>query len=234
VFLLANFDREPAKDGLFHAHFSGTGFFIGSDGTALTASHVVYATAHHPDKYRLLAIVGREFYDATIVCSSKLPYDPLNGDRNQVGVQLSRDVAEVKLAPSTAFEGRQDELYFFPKDAPRFPLARAHTDALPVFPYLTISGEPAAYGRVRVIGFGHISPIPQRWASEGRVDRAWSAGDGTPLFDLESANPAQPGDSGSPVLNDQNQVVGIYAWHSYHEPTRGTMEGNAVFQKPCP
>ncbi len=71
VFLLVNYSREPEKDGQWHGHGLGTGFFISSDGTALTASHVVYPTAMHPDIYRLLAVVGKEFYDAAVVCSTK-------------------------------------------------------------------------------------------------------------------------------------------------------------------
>lgn len=58
VFLLINYDRRPGPDGQFGHHMMGTGFFIAPDGTALTASHVVYPAAMHPDKYRLLAIVG--------------------------------------------------------------------------------------------------------------------------------------------------------------------------------
>lgn len=234
VFLLMNYDREPGRDGQWHGHGLGTGFFISSDGTALTASHVVFRSAHYPDKYRLIAIVGKEFYDATIVCSSKLPYDPTKGDPNKVGVQLSRDVAEVKLSPSTAFEGRKDELVLLPKNGPKLTLATAHKDALPTFPHLTIAGTATSYAHVRVIGFGAIGPIPERWATEGRVDKIFSAGDGTTLADVESSNPAQPGDSGAPVLNDQNQVVGIWAWHFLDEPTKGTFESNAAFQKPCP
>jgi hypothetical protein len=232
VFLLVNYDREPGADGQFHGHAMGTGFFIASDGTALTASHVVYPAAHHPDKYRLLAVVGREFYDAAVVCASRLPYDPMKGDRNLVGVQATRDVAEVKLAPTTAFEGRKNELYLGPKSGPLV-WATAHTDALPVFPFLTLGRATGSYARVRVIGFGMISAIPEQWASEGRVDRAYSASDGTPLFDVASANPAQPGDSGAPVLNDRDEVVGIWAWHYYDQPTMGTMEGSASFETPC-
>ncbi len=158
----------------------------------------------------------------------------MKGDPNKVGVQVSRDVAEVRLAPTTAFEGRTDELILTPKNGPTLTWAKAHKDVLPTFPYLTIASPAASYSHVRVIGFGVIGPIPERWASEGRVGSEWAARDGTSLFDVESTNPAQPGDSGAPVLNDRNEVVGIWAWHSLNQPTRGTFEGNASFQKPCP
>lgn len=234
VFLLTTYDREPQADGQWHRRGYGTAFFIKSDGTALTVSHVVYRAAHYPEKYRLLAIVGKEFYDATVVCSSKLPYDPIKSDPAQkIGIQVSRDVAEVRLAPTSAFEGRKKELYLQAKSGDALVWATAHTDALPEFPYLTIGRGTGAYARVRVIGFGALGPIPVRWASEGRVDKMWEADDGTPVIDVVSRNPAQPGDSGSPVLNDQNEVVGIWAWHSYDDPTLGTMQGIAAFEKPC-
>ena len=235
VFLLTIYEREPGANGQFHGDGFGTGFFISPDGTGLTASHVVYAAAHYPNKYRLLAIVDKEFYDATVVCSSTLPYDAMVGDPNQGGVPLTRDVAEVKLAPTTAFEGRKDELYLLYKDGTKLTWATAHKDALPVFAYLTIGGAAnvGSSTHVRVVGFGVISAIPRKWTSEGQVRETWSGRDGTPLFSIESSNPAQPGDSGSPVLNDQNQVVGLWAWHSYNKPM-GFAQRSSAFERPCP
>jgi Trypsin-like peptidase domain len=233
VFLLIAYDREPAKDGQWHSHGFGTGFFTAADGTALTVSHVVYRAAHYPKRYRLLAVVGKEFYDATVVCSSKLPYDPTKPDTNRVGIQLTRDVAQVKLAPSNAFEGRKKELYMAARGGDPFVWATAHTDPLPEFPYLTIGKAPASYAHVRVLGYGSIGPMPERWASEGRVDKTGEASDGTPLFDVQSSNPAQPGDSGSPVLNDQGEVVGLWAWHYLNRPTFGTAQDVSALTPAC-
>jgi V8-like Glu-specific endopeptidase len=236
VFQVVTYDREPDKDGDFRAHGFGTGFFISPDGTALTASHVVYLAAHDPARYRLLGVVGkqgrREFYDVKLICSTKLPYDPSKSDTNQAGVPYTKDVAEIKLEPSTAFEGRKETLSYLLTDGTRLAWAKAHTGALPPFPFLTVGGSPER--NVRVIGFGAISPLPYEWTADGNVGRFWTARDGTPLFDVVSQNPPQPGDSGSPVLNDKNEVVGIFAWRYYQKPDTGTAQGNTILIRPCP
>ncbi len=232
VFQVVTYDREPDKDGNFRGRGGGTGFFISSDGTALTASHVVYRAAHDPAKYRLLAVLGKEFYDASVVCSSKLPYDPTQADTGRAGIPFTRDVAKIKLAPSTAFEGRKNTLYFLFKDGTRLEWAKAHRDPVPEFQFLTIGGLPD--GRVRVLGFGSISALPVKWTSEGRVDRTYSGRDGTPLFDITYQNPARPGNSGSPVLNEKNEVVGLWAWYYYDIPTKGTAQSGTVLTNPCP
>lgn len=227
VFQLVTYDRDPDPDGLAESHGRGTGFFIKPDGTALTVSHLVYAAVHYPRKYRLLAVVGKEFYDVQVACASSLP-DPM-----QARAPASRDVAEVKIIPSNAFDGRKHELFFVPKNGDRFVWATAHTDAVPQFPYLTIGRAPQVYAHVRVVGFGHIGPIPERWTSEGRVDQTWDARDKTPLFDVESTNPAQPGDSGAPVINDQGEVVGLWAWHNPRRPTVGTAQVVSAIVPAC-
>jgi Trypsin-like peptidase domain len=231
VFQVVTYDREPDKDGNFRGRGSGTGFFVSSNGTALTASHVVYRAAHDPGKYRLLAVIGKEFYDANVICSSRLPYDPMQPDTNRAGVPFSRDVARIKLVPSTAFEGRKDTLYFLLKDGTRLEWAKAHKESLPEFPFLTVGGQ--AGRRVRVIGFGSISALPVKWTAEGQVDRTWSGRDGTPLFDIVYENPARPGNSGSPVLNERNEVVGLWAWYYHDIPTKGAAEGGMVLANPC-
>jgi len=231
VFRIEILDRQPGSDGVMHGHGYGTAFFISGDGTALTASHVVYRPVHDPEKYRLVAIAGKEFYDANVICASKLPYDPTRPDANKVGIPYSRDIAEIKLAPSTMPEGHR-RLFFKSKSGEEITIATAHPDALPHFPFLTIGDHPDH--RVRVVGFGRISPLPYKWTAEGQVVGTWSSRqDGTPLFDIQSRNPAVPGDSGAPVLNDQNQVVGMWAWHYYNKPDTGTAQASAVIKNPC-
>lgn len=231
VFQIEVMDRLPASDGIMHGHVYGTAFFIISDGTALTASHVVYRVVHDPSKYRLIAIVGKEFYDADVTCASKLPYDPTQPDSNKAGIPYTRDVAQIKVAPSTMPEGHR-RFFFRTKSGERIPIATAHTDQLPVFPYVTIGGHPDQ--RVRVLGFGGISPLPYKWTVHGQVVRTWSSRhDGTPLFDVQSPNPAVPGDSGAPVLDDQNRVVGLWAWHYYDKPDTGTAQDSTVLKNPC-
>jgi V8-like Glu-specific endopeptidase len=230
VFQIITYDRDPASDGLFHGHGFGTGFFIDADGTALTASHVTYSAVAHPQQYRLLAVVGKEFYDATVLCSSRLPYNP-ETQKKGLGVPWGRDVAKIKVEPSTAFEGRKDTLYYSLRGGTVIAWARAHTGPLPRFPFLTLDGAPGQ--RVHIIGYGRISVMPYKWTTDGEVTRTFLAPDGTPLFDVESTNPPVPGDSGAPVLNERNQVVGLWAWHSITNPTLGTAERAEVLRDPC-
>ena len=221
VFQVQTLDRQPGTDGRYHAHGFGTGFFTSADGTALTVSHVVYLAAHSPEKYRLIAIVGKEFYDADVICASKLPYDPSKPDTVRQGRQLSRDVAQIKVAPSTMPEGNR-ELSYQTKDGTRIPLATAHLGPLPEFPFLKMGRGPGQH--VRIVGYGAISAIPSRWTAEGQVERIFSARDGTSVFDVTSRNPAMPGDSGAPVLNEAGEVVGIWAWRFYDRPDTGTAQ----------
>ncbi len=153
VFQLINVDTTTGRPGV-----TGTAFVIAADGTALTNSHVVYPAAHHPERYRLLALVGQEFYSASVVCASTLPYDPTQPPP-ATGVPLGRDVAEIQLGPSTfpfATWG-----YRF-ADGAVLTTGTAHRGALPVFPALTVGGGPTPGGHVRVTGFGHRSPIAVR------------------------------------------------------------------------
>ena len=238
VFQVITYDREPNADGAFRGRGYGTGFFISADGTALTASHVVYAAATNPKKYRLLAVMGkefavlgREFYDASVVCASRLAYDPTKPDPNMIGVSPGRDVAEIKVSPSTAFEGRKDTLYYMLRSGDRLAWAKAHTGALPIFPFLRISDDLSMV--VRIIGYGAISALPYKWTARGEFSETWTAQDGTPAFDVLSQNPAGPGDSGAPVLNDRDEVVGMWAWHSALLPDTGTAERSPVLAHPC-
>ncbi len=231
VFQVVTYDREPNPDGTFRGHGFGTAFFIDADGTALTASHVTYLVATQPQKYRLLAVIDKEFYDAAVVCASRLPYDASKPDTLRQGVPVGRDVSEIKLSPSTAFEGRKDKLYYRLRDGTMLEWAKAHTGPLPRFPFLTIGGSPGQH--VRVIGYGAISALPYRWTATGEVSRYWTARDGTPLFDVTSPSPAVPGDSGAPVLNDQGEVVGMWAWHYYDKPDTGTAQRSSALKNVC-
>jgi hypothetical protein len=231
VFQVVTYDRGPGSDGIFRSHGFGTGFFVSPDGIADTASHVTYLAATQRQKYRLLAVVDNEFYDAAVLCASKLPYDPTKPDTLRQGVPFTRDVAQIKLTPSTAFEGRKDTLYYRMKDGTQLEWAKAHTGPLPQFPYLTVGGNVGQH--VRIIGYGAISALPYRWTVEGQVSRLWRGRDGTEVFDITSRNPAVPGDSGAPVLNDAGEVVGLWAWHYYMRPDTGTAQRSSVLTKAC-
>ncbi|HEV2440400.1 MAG TPA: serine protease [bacterium] len=226
----AVFQLEVLTRGAARSVGYGTAFFTGSDGTALTVSHVVYRASHDPEHYDLLAIVNKEFYSVRIVCASKLPYDPTK-ENLATGVPLGRDVAQVKLAPSQ-FPFRNWALRF--KTGETLTLATAHRDPLPRFPYLTLGTGPSQGEHIRVVGFGHISPMPRVFVATGRIDRMTRARDGTEIFSAEFTSRPQPGNSGSPILNDRGQVVGIWPWSSLTQSSWGAGISSSALATPCP
>ncbi len=225
---------EKRADGHYGQAAYGTAFLIQTDGTAVTNSHVVYRAQHDPDRFRLMGIIGprgsAEFYDATLICASRLPYDPSVPDPNKAGVTFSRDIAEVKLAPST-FPFSNWILTF--KTGEKYTIATAHKGPLPQFPTVPIAGRPQAGQQVRVVGYGHISPIPEKWTATGQVAAMGRTLDGTETFRIEFSSRAQPGNSGSPVLNDQNQVIGIWTWYSFSQSNLGWAQSSSVLEPPC-
>jgi len=224
VFQVINVETATSRPGI-----AGSAFFVAPDGTALTNSHVVYPSAQHPDRYQLLALVGQEFYSASVVCASALPYDPTQPPP-LTGVPLGRDVAEIKLGPST---------FRFTTWGYRFPggefltAGTAHRGALPVFAALTVRGGPTPGGHVRVTGFGHLSPIASEWTAVGEALQPRLAPDGTTLFEVQFQGAPQPGNSGSPVLNDANVVIGIWTWYYRTRPDTGLAQSASALQPAC-
>lgn len=215
---------EGPRQSSYHGVTSGTGFFIASDGTAITSSHVVYPVRANPGRYQLLAIVGREFYSATLICASDLPYDPIKESSH---VDLSRDVAEIRLTPSSfSFDqlGYEGTLY-----------ASAHQGPLPAFPALTLAPDPAVGDEVRILGFGHLknAPMPYEWSATGTVSDTGALRDGTKVFEVTMTREAEPGHSGSPVLNVSDQVVGLWNWGSDDNPKKGTAISSAALDPVC-
>ncbi len=208
---------------------TGTGFFIASDGAALTASHVVYRAHHDPEHIQLLAIVDKEFYSAEIVCASKLSHDPAR-PTPMGGVPLERDVAEIRIVPST-FPFATWGIIF--KTGEQMTIATAHRDTVPEFPYLKIGGRPGIGDKIRVVGFGHISPIARKWTATGLISGKLRALDGTEIFSAEYTSRPQPGNSGSPILNDANQVVGLFPWASLTQSNLAHSISNSALEKPC-
>lgn len=203
----------------------GTAFFTDPDGTALTNSHVIARAREEPGRYTLMAVVGREFYSVTVVCASPVALPTHRGE-----VPLARDVAQVRLAPS------------------RFPITRlrlpggleiaAHVRALPAFPALPLGGDPAPGGTVRIIGFGYVEErfdllVTRRWIATGTVDEIGDAPDGTRVFRVRSVDRPRLGNSGSPVLDDRDAVIGMWTWNEAENLAFGVAISGTALQPAC-
>lgn len=224
VFLLQVIARNGPS---YQSAVYGTAFFIASDGTALTNSHVVYLAQREPARYQLLAVVNGEFYSASIVCASRLQHDPTNPGLN---VRPGRDVAKIRLSPS-AFPFARWGLNV--SGSRRLLTVTAHRAGLPRFPVLTVAGHPSSGDQVRVIGFGHLFPGPPRWTATGQVLGIDHTVDGTEIFGVDFSGPVEPGNSGSPVLNPEDQVIGMWTWYSITDTGIGMAISNRAFLVPC-
>jgi len=203
VFMIFAVPRVPQR---VYDVAGGTAFFISPDGTALTNSHVVYEAYVNP-AYQLVALVSGEFYGASVVCSSVLAHDPWADPA--MPVEPSRDVAEVRLtsAPDFPFDSLHS-----PGGAP---YGFAHQGPLPAFQALRFGTDPVVGEPVHFVGFGgSTGSVPYPLSTAGTVRKLGTAPDGTPIFIVALEGNAVHGDSGSPVLDSQDQVVGLLAWAS--------------------
>lgn len=204
----------------------GTAFFIDASGLALTNSHVVYRAQHDPEHYVLLAVIGSEFYGADIVCASPLGVDPFEVPKGPV----ARDVAEIRLtAPNVKFA----QWGILPGAGGRI-LARAHIGPLPLFPVLILAEAPQAQGQIHVIGYGRMAQPTVKVVAAGTVTRNAIAKDGTPVFEIQADDRPERGSSGSPVLDDQNHVVGMYTWNDLEDTATGIAISSAALSHACP
>lgn len=203
---------------------TGTGFFTAPDGTALTASHVVYDAVVNRT-WHVAGIFGKEVYNAILICASRLSKDPsVVGDK----AEIVRDVAEIRITnrsaesvPDLTYNG---QLYVV-----------AHHGPLPQFPFLRLA-RPQEGDEARTFGFGHraSSPIPYPWSATGTVEHLIALDDGTPGFDVRYSTPTEPGHSGSPVLNARGEVIGMHNWHSRKDPRLGTAVSSEALDPACP
>jgi V8-like Glu-specific endopeptidase len=212
----------------------GTGFFIDADGTALTNSHVVYPAVRDPGHYQLIAIVGpenaAEFYGVTVDCASALPYNPAQLFR-YTRVAPGRDVARIHVVPPTLPVTAWVE--FLPAGR-ALPIAKGHVGPVPAFPALRIGGAAAPGMHVRVTGYGaRIAPVDKQTLT-GQVGQLERAGDGTQLFSVALENRTARGYSGSPVLDDQDEVVGLWTWSAARDSTAlGSAQAGGALIEPC-
>lgn len=89
---------------------------------------------------------------------------------------------------------------------------------------------------MRVLGFGRLkdAPIPYEWSATGTVSDTRALRDGTKVFEVTMTRGAEPGHSGSPVLNMSDQVVGLWNWGSHSDPKKGTAISSAALDPVCP
>lgn len=204
----------------------GTAFFVDPDGTALTNSHVVYRAHENPERYLLMAIVGREFYSAAVLCATTLPYDPRGGPTLKER-EIGRDVAQIKLGRSR---------FSFATYTVGGVERSAHLTGLPRFPALRLGGDPSPGAAVRIIGYGLIGFPPTagtRWTATGTVDEVGEVSDGTPAFKVASTNRPREGNSGSPVLDAAGQVVGMWTWNEDDNLAYGVAIASSALKRPC-
>jgi S1-C subfamily serine protease len=214
----------------------GTGFFTDSDGTALTNSHVVYRAVRDPAHYQLVAIVGAngsaEFYGVTVDCATALPYDPADLFRTS-RVTPGRDLARIHVIASRLPLTTWVE--FLPSGR-TWPIATRHAGSLPSFPSLRIGGPAAPGMHVRVTGYrAQLAPVDKETLN-GQVEHLERTPDGTNIFSVAlnpSAGTAR-GYSGSPVLDDRDQVVGLWTWSASPDSTAlGSAQSGGALIEPC-
>jgi len=204
----------------------GTAFFIDPNGLALTNSHVVHRALHDPEHYVLLAVVGKEFYGVKILCASTLEVDPMEVSKGPV----SRDIAEIQLVVPDATYA----LWGILAGGGTTIIARAHQGPLPTFPVLTFGDGPQERGQIRVIGFGRAAQAEEKTIATGTITLTAVAKDGTPVFEIQSPARPERGSSGSPVLNDQDRVVGMYTWNDTSNDAAGIAISSAALARACP
>ncbi len=207
----------------YRSEAAGTAFLVGADGRAVTNSHVVDLARTSPRTFQILVTAGNEFFGARIVCASALPARV--GDQSMMG----RDVAVIQLVP--------------PEVPTEGPLSfggvekwRPHRGPMPRFAVLRFGAAPAVGDQVRVLGFGFRSGtiLPYEWSATGTVGLLGQAQDGTAVFAINFDREAEPGHSGSPVLNPQGEVVGMFTWLRPGNPTMGVAISRAALDPACP
>ena len=206
----------------YQSEAAGTAFLIGADGRAVTNSHVLGPARTSPRTFQIVATAGSEFFSARIICASALA--PKVGDNTVMG----RDVAVIQLVPPVipvqgfSFAGVE-----------RW---RAHQGPMPRFTPVRFGAAPAVGDLVRVLGFGYRpgTILPYEWSATGTVGLLGEAQDGTAVFAIKFDREAEPGHSGSPVLNQHDEVIGMFTWLRSGERTVGMAISRAALDPACP
>ena len=231
VFMLVSVKRTGDA---FHWHYQsvalGTAFFVSDDGTAITNSHVVYLAQRDPNSYHLVAVVGKELFSVETICASAVTADPEQPTAD--GTKLTRDVALVKVVP---FNLPATDTWGYKEGDHFVKLADVHRGPLPRFQVLTVGDRPRVGDKVHIVGYGFQSILihAQQWTADGTVASLGHLTDGTPAFLIESTLRPQKGNSGSPVLNGDDRVVGLWTWTLVSHADLSLAQGNPAFEHPC-
>ncbi len=231
VFMLVSVKRTGDT---LHGHYQsaalGTAFFVSDDGTAITNSHVVYLAQRDPASYRLVAVVGKELFSVETICASPVTVDPAQPAAE--GTKLTRDVALVKVVP---FNLPTMDTWGYKEGDNFVKLADVHRGPLPRFQALTVGDPPRVGDKVRIVGYGFQSILihAQQWTADGTVASLGRLTDGTPAFLIESTLRPQKGNSGSPVLNEDDHVVGLWTWTIISHADLSLAQANPAFEHPC-
>ena len=231
VFMLVSVKRTGDA---FHEHYQsvaiGTAFFVSGDGTAITNSHVVYLAQHDPNSYHLVAVVGKELYSVQTICASPVTEDPTKHSPD--GTPPTRDVAQVKVVP---FNLPTMDTWGYKEGSNFVRTADVHRGPLPRFQALTVGDRPKVGDKVRIVGYGFQSILihAQQWTADGTVASLGRLTDGTPAFLIESTLRPQKGNSGSPVLNEDDHVVGLWTWTLVSHADLSLAQANPAFDHPC-
>jgi len=202
--------------------YYGTAWFIGSDGRAITASHVVWRYLREPGRYVLIGLWGGEAYRADLVCAY-----PLGDNSPRYDSTFYRDVAEIRLKP---WDGPADRFVFLRGNPDlTFPM---HRGPLPAIPAMSVAEGAAPMGRVTVPGYGRVSGPLRLHVVRGLVAQSFDSQDGAPMLRLSLSQPVLPGDSGAPIVNSAGEVIGVTTKIGW-EPGAAFGVAASALRRPC-
>lgn len=198
----------------------GSGFFISSNGYIATNAHVVSITREGEDKakqalfWQMVQQIGKQlgrdprtlnanyidqysslqsfqkFHHVIIPDGTALPFEIKQyGAPTGEGTDQGKDVAVIKIEV---------------KNAPILKLA--DSDKVQLQDHVTVIGYP---GAADTFNSGLLSSRSALEATinDGKISARKQAASGAPI--LQTSAPATHGNSGGPVLNDQNEVIGL-------------------------
>jgi hypothetical protein len=104
---------------------------------------------------------------------------------------------------------------------------------------LTLGPDPAERDTVHVIWVDRVQPLPTTSTANGMVETTSAVSpylhsvDFTPIFSVALLSQAVPGNSGAPILNDRNLVVGVWTWYTLRNASAGVAIGSSALSPVC-